>query len=346
VSFVILITAVGGGLSSQAIRCLQDSSRHQISVVGVDVRPDAAGRHVADAFYTVPHGGDVGYVKAILDIVAREKVDLVLPWSDEEALAMAARREDIERGGCRLACAPLDMLRRLSDKDETFKLLKSHEIPVPAWRRAENTAELEEAVAAFESSGEFTLKPAQSRGNRDIYVIRPDMKTVTTTPSGRELHMDAATFRRDYFGQLLPRMPFLVMERLVPPAYDIDILSRAGEALRVVPRQRINAEGMPFHGNIVVNSAALIDLGRRVAAAASLSWLYDVDVMTSKDGQPVVIEVNPRPSGSLVASIAAGVPLLDDLVSFAKGEPLSPCEVPERETIVPYTAVAKVRKRD
>ena len=40
-----------------------------------------------------------------------------------------------------------------------------------------------------------------------------------------------------------------------------------------------------------------------------LSWIVDVDIMTKSNGEPAVIEINPRISGSAVVSMIAGVPL-------------------------------------
>ena len=34
---------------------------------------------------------------------------------------------------------------------------------------------------------------------------------------------------------------------------------------------------------------------QKVSKVLNLSWLYDLDVMTRKDGTPVVLEINPRP---------------------------------------------------
>ena len=37
--------------------------------------------------------------------------------------------------------------------------------------------------------------------------------------------------------------------------------------------------------------------------------------MTDQKGSPVLLEVNPRPSGSLVASLMAGIPIIDLAIS-------------------------------
>ena len=66
-------------------------------------------------------------------------------------------------------------------------------------------------------------------------------------------------------------------------------------------------------------SDELIDYCRSVAQALELEALHDIDLMEGPDGRPVVLEVNPRPSGSLAASMAAGFPVLDWAVDRALG---------------------------
>ena len=92
-------------------------------------------------------------------------------------------------------------------------------------------------------------------------------------------------------------------------------------------------------GNVIVPCPEMIELGRKAARLFNLSWLYDLDMMSTRDGQPVIIEINPRPSGSVTASVAAGVPLLDDLVSLAKGEDLPPPPPLRERLVLPYTGL-------
>ena len=42
-----------------------------------------------------------------------------------------------------------------------------------------------------------------------------------------------------------------------------------------------------------------------------LDGIHDIDLMTDKNGNACIIEVNPRPSGSMAASLIAGVPVVD-----------------------------------
>lgn len=339
-SYRVLVTAAGGVLAPVNIQLLRGSRRHQVWVAAVDSNPDAVGRHFADAFAAVPGGEAPGYVDAMVDLVVRYGVDLVIPWSDEEALALAQGRERIQAAGATLACAPFETLSVMADKAKTYRLLQTSGIGAPDWTAAVTLEELEEAIDTYVArDGEFAVKPLVARGNRNVYVVRRDVSGVEDYLGSREVHCDLETFRRDFIGDVAALLPVIVMERLVPPAFDIDVLARDGRLLRAAPRQRLNPAGVPFWGGILVARDDLMEIAEQVTEAVKLSWLYDYDVMTTRDGRPVVIELNPRPSGSIAAAIIAGVPFYDDLISLAKGEELPQVDMPTGQTVVPYTAL-------
>jgi len=334
----VLVTAAGGALAPLNIRLLRESRRHEVWVAGVDTRPDAAGRYFADAFAVVPGGDEPGYVEAIAALVERHGIDLILPWSDEEALALAADRAAIEDKGAALACAPRETLEIMTNKAATYEHLEAAGIGTPDWSLAAGPDALAAAVDRFARDGrEFAVKPLVARGNRGTIVVRNDVEGAQPYLASREWHMDLRTFKADYLASVERTLPAMVMERLFPPAYDIDVLAREGEVLRAMPRRRLNPAGVPFTGGVLEPTPALMALAREVTAAMGLSWLYDYDVMTAADGTPVVIELNPRPSGSIAAAILAGVPFYEDLISLAKGEPLPEIAVPDPVAVIPFT---------
>lgn len=335
-----MLTSTGGGLSAQTISLMRDSRRHQVRVIAVNAGEAPAAKALADDFFVVPRGDDPGYVGSIVKIAEQRNVDLVLPCSDEEALALSGERERIEVGGRQLACADAAMLQTFSDKQQSFAFLAARGIRVPHSVSCTTMTEVDEALRQFDCPFGFVIKPQHSRGNRGIFVVRDDLTGLRLSHSGREKHMDRQTFIKHHKGELAAYLPVLVSERLIEPAFDIDVLADRGRALRVVPRMRANPEGMPFLGNTIVPDLSLIRLGEQVAQAAGLSWLYDFDIMSDRANQPVVIECNPRPSGSVAAAVAAGVPLFDDLISLAKGEALPALPALRRSVITPYFSLA------
>lgn len=334
-----LTTAAGGTLAPLNIRLLQRGARLPAWVLAVDARPDAVGRHMADAFAVVPSGAAPNYVDAIVDLVRQYGIQVVMPWSDEEALALAAQRERVEAAGAVLACAPYQTLLTMSDKAASLRALAAAGIRTPSWAIAEDRDTLDRLLTERRAAtGEAVVKPLVSRGARGVFVIRDDIKGSLEFPGSREVHADWPTFDREFRASVDCHLPVVVMERLHAPAYDIDVLGWQGKVLRAVPRERVNPAGIPFQGSYFRFDPRLLALAEAVTRAFSLSWLYDYDLMTTSDGEPVVIEINPRPSGSIAAAIAAGVPFYEDLIELAQGRmpavtgPLPP----DGQLVVPY----------
>jgi len=342
-TFTLLLTCVGGELAPHLIRTLKKNGRRPVRIVGVDMSPRAVGRHFVDRFAVSPRGTDPGYPEAIARIAEEERVDLVLPTSDEEALALSAARNRIEVGGRLLACAEAETLRLVSDKADAYDRLAALGLPTPDWRRARTLDELSSALDdLLARRGEAVVKPASDRGGRGVCVIRADVRGVEALQGGRELHMDAETFRHDHLAGFAGRLPTVVMQRLVEPVYDIDMLAWEGRPVHVVPRRRVES-ALPNEGHVFVDNPDLVALGRRLIDGLRLSWLYDCDVMYDASGAPCILEINPRPSGSIASTITAGVPLLDDLISLALGEPVRAAPLPVGQVVIPYKAIARIR---
>ena len=342
-SFRILVTCAGGGLGPQVIQYLRQQSRHgAVYVVAVDSDLQATGRHFADVFESVPRGSEPDYAARLAEIAERHSVDLVVPWSDDEALAAARHRSLIERNGRKLACADISTLEGLADKAVTYRALEHAGLPVPKWRPAATIAELGAGVEALLAQGvEVAVKPAVSRGGRDVSVIRLDVRGASSYRGGREIHMDADTFRREYLERYAECMPVIVSERLYEPTFDLDMLARDGELLRAVVRRRLNP-AVPNDGHIIEERADLYELAPRIVSAFQLTWLYDCDIMLDRESNPRILEINPRPSGSTAVAVAAGIPLFDDLISLALGEALPSVGIPYGRMIAPYAALAPV----
>jgi len=336
-TITVLLTCAGGELSPLMIRMLKTSTRHTVRVVAVDMREDAAGRHFADVFCTVPAGDAPSYIDAMLDIVKSNGVNLVVPTSDEEALALSAHRSAFTALGCDLACAEYDTLRVLADKGAAYQQMRRVGLPVPDWKSANTRDELgtviEEMITAH---GDLIVKPVTARGGRGVVGIVENSMDV---PEGsRENRVTADRFFKDILPNYDDALPAMIMPRLEEPVHDLDMLAWRGSPIRVVPRRRVNS-ALPNEGHVILDAPDLIDLGNRVIAEFSLSWLYDCDIMFDAKGVPWILEINPRQSGSIAASIVAGVPLLDDMLSLAKGEPVPDVDLPANSVIIPFKSL-------
>jgi len=336
----VLLTCVGGEFGPQMLMNLKNSKKHIISVIGVDNDPRAIGKDFCDFFFIVPRGDDKGYVDTILKIVSEHSVDLVMPTSDEEAVALSERKNDITSLGAELACIDYETLKKLTDKSKTYQALKENNIHTPKWDMVACEQDLNVCLSEHLALGkDLVVKPVKERGGRGVHIISNNIKRRVFSANRREILCNLEDFNENLKESLSKSYPLIVMERLKEPVYDLDLLAWKGEAIRVIPRRRVNS-AVPNDGHIIVNEKKLIELGDKIIKAFNLSWLYDCDVMFDENGNPCVLEINPRQSGSVAVSIAAGIPFFDDLISLYNGEEVDmDITIPFDKKLIPYKSL-------
>ena len=129
----LLVTCAGGSLMPCVFIELMNSRLFDYRFVGVDVTPSVAAKRLLSAFHQVPEGDDPGYIPKLMDIVAREKVDMILPLSDGEAYAVSGALEEIEALRVRALVSPRECLDLISDKRLTYQNLEKAGIRVPEY---------------------------------------------------------------------------------------------------------------------------------------------------------------------------------------------------------------------
>lgn len=316
-----LITCVGGVLVPAALRMLRQSARFDYRLVGVNATPAPLAAQFLDAFHLAPKGDDPAYAQAVLDIVRQEKVLVLLPWSDAEAEAMSGLAGELAGLGARALAASPACLARIADKRVTYDNLRAAGLPAPEYTAVHDAAGLRAAAAAWGHPGRtVVVKPSRGRGGRGLFVLLGQDSPPDWLGAGqREKRLapseldDARVESFFQFGKEL-----LVMPCLGVPAYDADVVG-LGREPAVLVRRRHNPTGIPFLGNTMVADPSVLDYCRTVARVLGLEAVHDIDLMAGPDGRPVVLEVNPRPSGSLPASMAAGFPVLDWAVDRGLG---------------------------
>ena len=316
-NYRVLITAIGGFLGVKNIENLKKAKPGEIYVVGVDANETCMGSKVCDKFFKVSTGEKKEYVSEIINIIEKEKINFILPCSDEEAISLAQQKNRINNMGAELLCVDESSIEVISDKLKTYEFLKSKKIEVPFFNEVNDYEDLKiKAMQYYKKFSSFVLKETKARGNRGIYVVDVKNEKESYFNSSRELHTNIEIFQKKIFNRELGKFPKLITEKLYEPAFDIDVLARKGKVIHAIPRERINPAGVPFKGNIIRKNEKLIDIAEKVTKELNLTYLFDIDIMTNKNGEFIICEINPRPSGSVAASIACGFPIYKDLLDL------------------------------
>ena len=303
------------------IKCLKNSGNFNYILVGVDSVSAGQSKDILDSYYQVPNGSDVEYNDKLLEVALKERVDFILPGSDEEALSISKNINKFNDSGITAIVSNIDTLELISNKLETYKVLSKHGLRIPEYEVVNSIEEIKKSLGKYQYPQKTVIsKPSNGRGGRGLHVFKGEDAPPSWLGNGmRESRVD----KEGFTDELLKKAVYkdgLVMPALTVPAYDVDVMAVEGNVKTVVVRERINPSGIPFQGNKIINNKAIEEYCVEIARILNLDGLHDIDLMTNSEGEPCIVEVNPRPSGSLAASLTAGIPVIDIAILALLGE--------------------------
>ncbi len=253
-----------------------------MKVVGTDSNQAnmIAGSSLCDVFHTVPLAADPNYLQSLLTICQRERVQLLIPIVDPEILLLADSKEIFEKSGVQLVISDPETVTICDDKYATVMFLKQHDIPTPWTMLAEEIADPESLTYPV------FMKPRHGVGS--VNAIRVDSPQELVWTKSRVSDM-------------------VVQEYLEGEEFTTDVLADFdGRVLAVVPRQRLETKsGISYKGR-TCRDETLIHWGGLIAEVLNIRGPANIQCIVSKK-MPIYFEVNPRFSGGLPLTIAAGV---------------------------------------
>jgi carbamoyl-phosphate synthase large subunit len=338
----ILVTSVGGGLAPQFLRYFKKIKKHDIIIYGVDVNKNSISKQFLDFFQKTGRGNTKQFLLDVKKIVRKNKINIIIPGSDEDALNLSKNRKYIENKITQLASVDYNILKILSNKEKTYKFLNKNNIAAPEFFVVRNKKNLINRIKEIYTKHQIAvIKPSISRGGRNVFVIKKKYKSsnIVIRNSGREIELGFNFFLKKYLHKI-NFFPIIVMEYLKPPCYDFDMVCKDGVLINGITRKRINSS-VPNEGHLVEHNEKIFNIGRKVVKALNLTWLYDCDLMIDNKNRPKIIEINPRMSGSASISIEAGVPIIENLINIYLNKKLIRKNIYTKIKIIPSIGLYK-----
>jgi carbamoyl-phosphate synthase large subunit len=283
----VLLTASGSPGTAALVRALRENGERETRVLGVDMSERSVGRHVCDAFAVVPPSDDEGFVDAVLDVVERERVDVVLPQSSYDLTPLADART---RFPVPVLVSSPETVRRSNDKAKTYALLRDLGLPAPEFRRARGGAEV--AAAAGElgyPERELAVKPAFSSGSRGFRVLSAEADRRTQLLTNRPGVAEA--LRLEELVELLgdDETDLLVMELARGGERTIDGIADGSRVVLGHPKTREAMRAGLAMYFVTLDDPPLMNLANEIAGALAIENFFNIQLVGEH-----VIEVNPR----------------------------------------------------
>jgi carbamoyl-phosphate synthase large subunit len=286
----VLVTGAGGPAGVAVVRALAPLTR----VVAADADSSAVGLRLAHDSGVVPLGSDPSFV-AVLCELARSTDARALVCTVAEEMVAVRRDRDL--------LVEADVATWLPNAEAVTLCLDK-------WRFAQRC--LDAGIAAPATGlgtarsvpGPWIVKPRFGRGSRDVYtadtvddlrwaLTRMDEPLVQTRLDGREFTVDA-------------------------------LVDQDGTLLGAVPRWRLETKaGISTKGETFVDARLVAEVGR-LLGAVGLDGPANVQGFVAADGGFAFTEVNPRFSGGLPLSLAAGADFVGEYLRGMVGLPMRP----------------------
>ncbi|HUJ92175.1 MAG TPA: ATP-grasp domain-containing protein [Gaiellaceae bacterium] len=283
----MLLSAAGAPGAARLIRALRENGEREVRVVGTDMSERAIGKHLCDAFHVVPAGSDPGYADTILELVERERVDVVLPQSSFDLEGLAGRREAFPVPV--LVSSP-ETIHRSNDKAESYALLQRIGVPTVAFRRVAGAREVEAAARELGyPERPVCFKPVFSSGSRGFRILDP-----TVDRAHQLLHErpGSVAMRLEEALELLPAeggTELLVMELATGGERTIDGIADGERVVLGHPKTREAMRAGLAMYFVTLEDPELMEIADTIVRELRIEWFFNIQLVGGH-----VIEVNPR----------------------------------------------------
>jgi carbamoyl-phosphate synthase large subunit len=226
----------------------------------------------------VPRAHEPGFVDALVGAAYTFDVDALISTVAEELPPLTAADDRLTEAGVATWLPALAAVDLCCDKAAFAGRMTAAGVAHPA------TAASPQELAGV--PGPWIAKPRRGRGSRGLQLL--DTREAVLTALSREPDL-------------------IVQTRLTGREFTADALvDRNGDLLSVVPRWREETKaGISVKGT-TFESQAVTDMVARALRAVGLTGPANVQGFVAADGAVTVVEINPRFSGGLPLTLAAG----------------------------------------
>ena len=295
------------GLSSQrdiiqGITAAAKYFNHHVTIYASHRQPRNEILSLADHAFIEP-GDEQERLSFILNNMEKYAIQAI--HTGRNAKWFETHRAALEARGARLTTGArsLDMLNLADDKVAFADAMQSRSLPVVPSIRVNSPAQLRTLLAS-QPFGDLPLcvKPVQG-----IYGMGFWQFDESVSPMAAFTHPDSRRVNAHGYLQALdaaPHMePLVLMPYLPGPEYSVDMLAENGQVLAAVARRKEGAL------QYLENGGAAYELALSCAAAMGADGLINVQTRNDANGNPLLLEINMRPSGGIGYTRFSGVNL-------------------------------------
>jgi predicted ATP-grasp superfamily ATP-dependent carboligase len=290
---------ITNGLSPKSLVCARSLGKRGIYVIVCDCKrfaPTFFSKYCREHFlYPDPEKYPDDFVNTILNFLKRKKVDVILPMNSAETLLICKHKDKLSKY-VRVPFGDYEKVMLVHDKKTLSETISNLRIKAPATHYIKNIQELFEKMHKI--SCPAVIKLRRSTGSRGIWYVNSKQELLTTYRK----------VVKNYC--LLPEEYPIIQEYISGAGAGVSMLFDRGKMKAKFSHLRLReypVSGGPSTLRISIKEEKMERIARKLMETIDWHGVVMVEFKLTRDGTPVLIEVNPRIWGSINEAVASGV---------------------------------------
>jgi carbamoyl-phosphate synthase large subunit len=325
----ILTTACGAMFMHGFFKCLKENGERKIYIIGVDLSDDQLIDPLIDKFYTVPPYSDSKYIETLLSICRREKINVLFPHISMELPIVLSRIDDFKKSGVKVAISENKSLEVANNKYRLYEFLRSNNLDVPDYFLVNSVNSLKSNVLKLGYPDKpVCLKVAESSGSRGVRIIKSNISQANLFLNSKPTTLYTTLENMiDIFNDLNPIPEIIAMPYLPGPEYTVDLLADHGSVIAIAGRRNTVSQTSIAMESITEEKLDAYKLCRNIVSLLDLDGNIGFDFMLDEKDKPVLTDLNPRITATIILYKEAGINFPYLRVKQLMEEELPTCQI-------------------
>lgn len=322
----VLVTGSAAPGFISIVKALKANTSFEMEIIGSDYIETFSSKSFVKESYVLPDNRSPEFSDALLNLCVSKGVDVILPIRTDDQLPICQKYGEFRDAGVEPAIVTTDpeLLDTILNKRKLLEYCREIiHLNTPEFSFSTDTDGLKEAAEKLGYPElPIAIKPSYSNGSRGFRILDEKLdrrkQFFEEKPSGIYSTLDGVL---NILGDSFPEM--VIMEYLPGNEYTVDVLCRKAKTFAVVPRLRTKMTGGITTKGVITkddNINHITESVESIIEGFGLSYNVGIQFKVSRNGEPLLLEINPRLQGTTTMSVAAGVNIPELMVQMALKE--------------------------
>ena len=295
----ILLTSAG--IRGYLVNYFKDVLKNKDNVFAADCDKYAPALYNADKSFIIPRVEDGNYIKILLDICKKNKIDGIVSLNDLELPVLSKNKDKFLDENIKIIISDPEIIDICYDKYKTYEFLVKNYLPAP-----KTYISLTKALDHYKKGElKFPVIVKPRKGSASIGIKKIDSK-------------------QDLMNEFKDNKGLMIQEMFKGQEYGVDIFNNENcEPLCIFAKKKIKMRAGETDKAVTFYDKEMIDFLKDFSEKLGFYGPADIDLF-KQDDKYLITEINPRFGAGYPTSHAVGADFPKKVISLINNEKLKP----------------------